>query len=264
MWKSTTQLYRLARSIQTAANNYGLQQIPKRNMLVSSNRSQMELMKRSCYYQSFCSTSTTNDMYSAAKMGPTPEIIRHPLPEGVDGSKFGLYDLQGTARSMGDTKGEDAVLGVHGPIEQWAPYGLEGHGAEGGMFAVFAAGGTQHKVSVGDIVYTNKIEGEVNTTHTFEDVLLIGAVDWSVFGRPLIQTAKVLATIEEQTKSGKIYIHKFKKRKGYRRKMGHRQLITRFRIDEIVFEFPEKERISVHDVIPLDPRKPVPSHLSAF
>ena len=262
MWKSATQLYRLARSVQTAANNYSLQQIPKQKMLLPSSRSHMEWMKRSCHYQGFHTTLTKNNTYITETSGPTPEIIRHPLPEGVDGNEVGLYNLEGTARSIGDCEGEDAILAVHGPMEQWAPHGIEGHGIEGGMYAIFAAGGTQHKVSVGDVVYTNRIEGEVNKTHVFEDVLLVAAVDWSVFGRPLIQEAKVLATIEEQTKSGKIYIHKFKKRKGYRRKTGHRQLITRFRIEEIVFEFPEKKRISVHEVKPMDPRTPLPNHLS--
>lgn len=182
------------------------------------------------------------------------EIERLPLPPGVSGDKFGLYELEGTSKDWGEVSGENAVVGVHGPEELWTP--APGNpGASGGIFAVIAAGGTQNKVCRDDVLYLNRIEGDVNEEMTFNDVLLVGAYDWSVFGRPLIRGASVTGTIEEQTLSGKVLVTKFKKRKGYLRRKGHRQPITRVRINEVRFEFPGEEEIRPYEVR-YDPRKP--------
>lgn len=186
-------------------------------------------------------------------------ILRLPLPPGVSGDKFGLYELKGTAKDWKPISGSNAVVAVHGPEELWAP-AIPNEGAVGGQFAVVAAGGTQHKVMVGDVLYTNRIQGEVNEDVMLEDVLVVGAYDWTVFGRPLIGGASVVATVEEQTLSGKLLVAKFKKRKGYLRRRGHRQPITRMRIMEIRFEFP-KEGDIVEYKVPFDPRKPpLPNH----
>lgn len=187
------------------------------------------------------------------------EIERLPLPPGVSEDKFGLYELRGTAKGWKAISGSNAVVAIHGPEELWAP-AIPNEGAAGGQFAVVATGGTQHKVMVGDILYTNRINGEVNEDVVLEDVLAVGAYDWTVFGRPLIGGACVVATVEEQTLSGKVMVTKFKKRKGYSRKRGHRQPITRMRIADIRFEFPGEEDIVEYEV-PFDPRKPtMPNH----
>lgn len=190
-------------------------------------------------------------------------IERLPLPTGVSGDKFGLYELKGTAKDWKSISGSNAVVAIHGPEELWAP-AIPNEGAAGGQFAVVAAGGTQHKVMVGDVLYTNRTKGEVNEDVVLEDVLAVGAYDWTVFGRPLIGGACVVATVEEQTFSGRIIVTKFKKRKGYKRRQGHRQPITRMRIAEIRFGFPGEEDIVEYEV-PFDPKKPpLPSHMKIW
>lgn len=220
---------------------------------------------------SFCqawrqlSTTGSQSDYSAERGSEgegAEEIERLPLPPGISGDKFGLYELPGTAKDMGELRGDPAVLSVHGPEELWTP--VEGNaGAAGGVFAVIAAGGTQHKVSPDDVLYVNRITGEVNERVRFEDVLLVGAYDWTVWGRPLIATASVVGTVEEQTATGKVMVTKFKKRKGYQRRKGHRQPITRVRIEEVRFEWPDGG-ITPYEV-KLDPRRPPqPNHKGSF
>lgn len=174
------------------------------------------------------------------------ELERIPVPDGVPTDRFGTYSVQGFSRGHQGIKPSDGLFAVHGPSEAWAPYGLvKGHGAGGGIFAMITVGARPYQVIEGDVLYTNRIKGEVNTTYVFDDVLALGAVDWSWIGSPLIAHASVVSTIEEQAQSGKIYITKFKKRTGYRRRMGHRQLMTRFRIDEIRFKLPNKSDLEV-------------------
>lgn len=183
-----------------------------------------------------------------------PEVI--PLPNGISNERFGLYELLGTGSANEDgTAGKAAILAVHGPREHWVRDDTVIDGACGGMFAVIATSGTQHKVTAGDVLYTNRLQGDVNTQITFTDVLLVGTMEWSVFGRPMIPNAVVVATVEEQARSGKVMVSKFKKRKGYRRRMGHRQPITRLRIDEIRYELPDKSMIIPHEV-EYDPHRP--------
>lgn len=171
------------------------------------------------------------------------DLERIPVPDGIPTDKFEIYQVQQDwGKAYQSIKSRGGIFAVHGPSEVWAPYGLvKGHGAGGGIFAIVMVGGHQYQVIEGDVLYTNRIKGEVNTTHVFDNVLALGAVDWSWIGTPLIAHASVVSTIEEQAQSGKIYITKFKKRTGYRRRMGHRQLITRFRIDEIRYKLPSKE-----------------------
>lgn len=184
----------------------------------------------------------------------TEEIERIPVPTGIPTDEVRIYEIKDSSRSFKELPGLDCLFGVHGPEEVWAPKGLvKGHGAGGGKYAVIAAAGAQFKVMEGDVMYTSRVMGEVNSTFIFDDVLVIGAVDWTILGRPTIRDAIVVATIEEQARSGKIYITKFKKRTGYKRRMGHRQKITRFRINEIRYELPDASRLVEHEPL-FDPR----------
>lgn len=211
----------------------------------------------------FCTSAESNSSYTNDK-GEYAEIQRFPLPEGIPKDNFGLYELLDSSKDMRDIKGDNCVLAVHGSEDVWLPYGREGHGSGGGMYAVIGTSGTQYKVMTGDVLYTNRVAGEVNTQVVFDWVLAIGSFDWTVFGRPLIRGARVLATIEEQTKSAKVMVTKFKKRKGYLRRKGHRQPITRFRIDEIEFSLPQADMITRYEV-PYDPKRPhVPNHLRSL
>lgn len=178
------------------------------------------------------------------------EIERIPLPDGIPTDRFQIFSVKDTAPPIGDTgeEGLDYILGVHGPSEVWAPHGLvEGHGAGGGIFAVIATNAAQYKVSPGDILYTCRQKGEVNTQVAFDSVLAIGAVDWSMVGRPTILNARVIATIEEQLRTAKVRRDKFKKRTGYTRRLGHRQPMTRFKINRVEYEMPDPSKLVPHD-----------------
>eukprot|EP00003_Mantamonas_plastica_P013399 TRINITY_DN2339_c0_g1_i7.p1 TRINITY_DN2339_c0_g1~~TRINITY_DN2339_c0_g1_i7.p1 ORF type:complete len:261 (-),score=85.75 TRINITY_DN2339_c0_g1_i7:51-833(-) len=139
------------------------------------------------------------------------------------------------------------------------------------VFAVIEVGSKQYKVAANDVIVTEKIEGDINTTVDLEPVLLVGSPEWTLIGQPIVPGASVQATIEgdinttvdlepvllvgspewtligqpivpgasvqatieEQTKTKKVTVFKKKRRKGYRRTRGHRQQVTIMRINDI-------------------------------
>ncbi len=100
------------------------------------------------------------------------------------------------------------------------------------MYAVIKTGGKQYKVSEGDLVKVEKIEGAVGETIELDEVLMVGGEEVKI-GAPLLPGAKVVARIVEQGKDKKILIFKSKRRKTYRKKQGHRQPITRLQVTGI-------------------------------
>lgn len=101
------------------------------------------------------------------------------------------------------------------------------------MYAVFRTGGKQYRVEKGDKVRVEKLPGGVGEAVTFNEVLLVGA-DPIKLGRPLVGGAKVEAKILDQALGRKIIVFKFRRRKNYRRKRGHRQPFTALEITNIV------------------------------
>ena len=101
------------------------------------------------------------------------------------------------------------------------------------MYAVIKTGGKQYRVSEGDLVRIEKITGEVGELIEFEDVLLVAQGDHVDIGRPHVKDSKVIGEIVEHGKDKKIVIFKSKRRKGYRKKQGHRQQHTLLKIKEI-------------------------------
>ena len=102
------------------------------------------------------------------------------------------------------------------------------------MYAVIKTGGKQYKVSEGDILNFEKIEGGKGDIVSFNEVLLVsGDGDVSV-GTPLVKGAKVVGEIISQIRGPKITVFKMKRRKGYSKKTGHRQDLTSLKIKEIV------------------------------
>ncbi len=101
------------------------------------------------------------------------------------------------------------------------------------MFAVVKTGGKQYKVSEGDVIQVEKLAGEVGTAITLDQVLMVGEDDDVQVGSPLLDGNQVTAEITEQLKDKKIIVFKKKRRKNYRRKNGHRQLVTRLKITKI-------------------------------
>jgi large subunit ribosomal protein L21 len=103
------------------------------------------------------------------------------------------------------------------------------------MYAVIATGGKQYRASVGDMIDVEKLEGEAGGTLTLSQVLLVSDDDGNcTVGQPTVKDAAVECTIVKQDRNPKIVVFKSKKRKGYRRKLGHRQSYTRLKIESIV------------------------------
>jgi len=101
------------------------------------------------------------------------------------------------------------------------------------LYAIIEAGGKQYRVSEGDLIDVERRSGEVGQPVDFQEVLLVGDQETIHVGKPVLAGARVVGTIAEQGKDAKIIVFKFKRRKKYRRKQGHRQLFTRVRIDQI-------------------------------
>ena len=101
------------------------------------------------------------------------------------------------------------------------------------MYAIIRTGGKQYQVAAGDRLKVEKLEGEVGSTVELQDVLLVVNGDNVSVGRPLVEGAKVSATIVEQGRQKKIIVFKKKRRKGYQVKHGHRQFYTALNIDTI-------------------------------
>ncbi|MBI1911799.1 MAG: 50S ribosomal protein L21 [Deltaproteobacteria bacterium] len=101
------------------------------------------------------------------------------------------------------------------------------------MYAVIKTGGKQYRVSQGDVVNVEKLAGEVGTSVELSDVLAVGEGDTLKVGTPVVDGAKVVAEIIEHGKDKKVLIFKKKRRKGYTKKQGHRQLFTSLKITEI-------------------------------
>ena len=101
------------------------------------------------------------------------------------------------------------------------------------MYAVFATGGKQYRVSVGDELFIEKIEGISGDQVQFKEVLMISDDDGLKTGDPDLVGAVVEGEIVKQGKQKKIIIFKYNAKKGYRRKAGHRQPYTRVRITRI-------------------------------
>ncbi len=101
------------------------------------------------------------------------------------------------------------------------------------MFAVVRTGGKQYKVAIGDVVRVEKLEGEAGATLKLEDVLMVGEGAKVTVGTPNVKGAVVTAEILGQDRNEKILVFKKRRRKNYRRKKGHRQLVTVLRVKDI-------------------------------
>jgi large subunit ribosomal protein L21 len=101
------------------------------------------------------------------------------------------------------------------------------------MYAVIKTGGKQYRVSEGDTLQVEKLGGKPGDAVTFEEVLLVGGGDNPKVGRPLVGGAKVKAEIVAQDRGEKLIVFKLKRRKNFRRKIGHRQPFTEVKITGI-------------------------------
>ena len=101
------------------------------------------------------------------------------------------------------------------------------------MYAVIKTGGKQYRVETGATVRVEKLEGDKGKTFEFSDVLLVADGENVKIGTPTVTGAKVTAELLAQEKGEKLVIFKFRRRKGYRRRTGHRQPYTALKITDI-------------------------------
>ncbi len=101
------------------------------------------------------------------------------------------------------------------------------------MYAIIETGGKQYRVSTGDVVNLEFLKGDVGQTITFDKVLLVGGNSNTQVGTPYVTKASLQGEIVAQSKGDKILTIKYKRRKGYRRTIGHRQLLTRILVTKI-------------------------------
>lgn len=101
------------------------------------------------------------------------------------------------------------------------------------MYAIIETGGKQYKVSEGDVIYVEKLNQEDESTVTFDKVIAISNNGDMKVGAPTIVNASVEGKVLKTGKQKKIIVFKFKAKKNYRRKQGHRQAYTKVEIQKI-------------------------------
>ena len=101
------------------------------------------------------------------------------------------------------------------------------------MYAVVKTGGKQYKVSEGVFFKVEKVPGEIGSEVVFDNILLVSRDGDLRVGRPFVEGARVRGTIVEQDRGKKIIVFKMKRRKGYRKKQGHRQYYTGVKVQSI-------------------------------
>ena len=104
------------------------------------------------------------------------------------------------------------------------------------MFAVIKSGGRQYKVTVGQKLEVNRLPYADGEQIEIPEILLISDADRSLIGAPFLENASILATVERQARGEKLIVFKYKSKKRYRHKRGHRQELTILSIDDIVSE----------------------------
>ena len=100
------------------------------------------------------------------------------------------------------------------------------------MYAIIATGGKQYKVAEGDVIKVEKLGVEAGEQVTFDQVLAVNNGELSI-GCPTVEGATVSATVVKEGKGKKIIVYKYKRKTGYHKKNGHRQLYTQVKIDKI-------------------------------
>lgn len=101
------------------------------------------------------------------------------------------------------------------------------------MYAILATGGKQYRVQEGDILFVEKLVSDVDSQIEFTDVLAVSKDGKLTVGSPYVEGAKVTATVVKHGKAKKIIVFKYKRKKDYRKKQGHRQPYTQIKIEKI-------------------------------
>ena len=101
------------------------------------------------------------------------------------------------------------------------------------MHAIIVTGGKPYKVTEGDILYVEKLPNEAGDTVTFDQVLAVIDGDKATFGQPTVSGASVQANVVKNGKGKKVIVFKYKPKKNYKRKQGHRQPYTKIEITKV-------------------------------
>ena len=102
------------------------------------------------------------------------------------------------------------------------------------MYAVVVTGGKQFRVQEGDVIFVEKLNAEVDSTVELTEVLAVSNGETLTVGAPVVEGAKVVAKVAAQGKAKKVTVFKYKPKKNYRRKKGHRQPYTRVTVEQII------------------------------
>ena len=100
------------------------------------------------------------------------------------------------------------------------------------MYAVIETGGKQYQVKTGDVVFVEMIDTDAET-YTFDKVIALGGEGDLKVGAPYVDGATVIAKVLKQTKGKKVTVYRYKSKKGYHKKKGHRQPFTKVEIQTI-------------------------------
>jgi len=101
------------------------------------------------------------------------------------------------------------------------------------MYAIIETGGKQYRVSEGDILFIEKLPTDIGQTYEVDKVLAVENDGQLQIGTPVVEGAKVVLKVEKHGKDKKIIVFKYKAKKNYRRKKGHRQPFTRVVVEKI-------------------------------
>jgi large subunit ribosomal protein L21 len=101
------------------------------------------------------------------------------------------------------------------------------------MYAVVKTGGKEYRISKGDIIRIEKLEGKVGDQITLKDILMVSQEGQIQFGSPYLSNAVITGEITQEIKGKKVLTYKMKRRKNYRRFKGHRQTYTYLKVNDI-------------------------------
>lgn len=101
------------------------------------------------------------------------------------------------------------------------------------MYAVVSTGGKQYRVQEGDVLFVEKLNAEVDSTVELTEILAVSNGETLKVGTPVVEGAKVVAKVIAQGKAKKVTVFKYKAKKDYRRKNGHRQPYTKLVVEKI-------------------------------
>lgn len=100
------------------------------------------------------------------------------------------------------------------------------------MYAIIATGGKQYKVSEGDTIRVERLGALENEEVVFDQVLFVGGENEKI-GKPFVEGATVTAKVVREAKAKKVIVYRYKAKKGYHKKKGHRQIFTEVKIEKI-------------------------------